>query len=168
MRLRNSAARASSKVVTGTVIASRIGISQACSTGADFERRKVDDRSQCHAPRAQGRGQGRRVHALEVILHAHQASGADQREQAAEHQQDRNRAISTQRRQTSSRSFDHLATQQEFRQGKRADEAEQRDQQRSLRSRCHWHSEYPAPASSASPRCTGSPAPGPGPGPTGP
>jgi hypothetical protein len=35
MRLRNNAARASSKVVTGTVIASRIGINQACRTGPD-------------------------------------------------------------------------------------------------------------------------------------
>lgn len=33
MRLRNSAARASSSVVTGTVMDSRMGISQACSTG---------------------------------------------------------------------------------------------------------------------------------------
>jgi hypothetical protein len=40
MRLRKSAARASSKVVTGTVIANRIGISQACSTGADFNAEK--------------------------------------------------------------------------------------------------------------------------------
>jgi hypothetical protein len=40
MRLRNSAALASSKVVTGTVIASRIGISQACSTGADLSAEK--------------------------------------------------------------------------------------------------------------------------------
>src|SRR5476649_2510912 len=36
MRLRNNAARASSNVVTGTVIANRIGISHACSTGADL------------------------------------------------------------------------------------------------------------------------------------
>jgi hypothetical protein len=40
MRLRNNAARASSNVVTGTVIASRIGISQACITGPDLSAEK--------------------------------------------------------------------------------------------------------------------------------
>jgi len=40
MRLRNSATRASSRVVTGTVIASKIGISQACSTGPDLSAEK--------------------------------------------------------------------------------------------------------------------------------
>ena len=40
MRLRNNAARASSNVVTGTVIANKIGISQACSTGPDFSAEK--------------------------------------------------------------------------------------------------------------------------------
>ena len=40
MRLRNNAARASSNVVTGTVIASRIGISHACSTGPDLSAEK--------------------------------------------------------------------------------------------------------------------------------
>ena len=40
MRLRNNAARASSSVVTGTVIDSRMGISQACSTGASLSHEK--------------------------------------------------------------------------------------------------------------------------------
>ena len=40
MRLRNSAVRASSSVVTGTVIDSRIGINQPCSTGADLSTEK--------------------------------------------------------------------------------------------------------------------------------
>ncbi len=40
MRLRNNAVRASNTVVTGTVIDSRIGISQPCSTGPDLSTEK--------------------------------------------------------------------------------------------------------------------------------
>ena len=40
MRLRNSAVRASSNVVTGTVIANKIGISHPCSTGPDLSTEK--------------------------------------------------------------------------------------------------------------------------------
>ena len=40
MRLRNSAVRANSSVVTGTVIANKIGINQPCSTGPDLSTEK--------------------------------------------------------------------------------------------------------------------------------
>lgn len=40
MRLRNNAVLASNKVVTGTVIDSRIGINQPCNTGPDLSTEK--------------------------------------------------------------------------------------------------------------------------------
>ncbi|MNF05266.1 hypothetical protein D3C80_2049570 [compost metagenome] len=60
MRLRNNAALASSRVVTGTVMDSRIGISQACNTGPDLSAEKytIEASATHQAPRVEARAGG--------------------------------------------------------------------------------------------------------------